>query len=1044
MKTPLQTERIDNRYITLNHIGQGGMGAVYRVQDRLTGEIVALKRVQISTTALAFGSRPPPASETTLNLALAGEFRTLAALRHPNIISVLEYGFEEGAQPYFTMSYIAGARGLNEAARSKTPLEKVNLLVQTLQALAYLHRHGVIHRDLKPGNILVTPEDRVRVVDFGLSVARGQSGETSGTLAYMPPEVLQGQPTAEAADLYAMGVIAYEMFAGRYPYQFPHPARLIYAVLTQVADLAPLRAVSLPDPGALALLIGSLLSKDPTDRPADAYAVIEALCAAAGLPAPQESAAIRESFLQAARFVGRDEEVHQLTEALEQARGGHGGVWLVGGESGVGKSRLLDELRARALVGGVLVVRGQAEPDGGLPYQMWREPLRRLALVAPLDDVDAGILRPLVPDIETLLDRPVRDVPALEGGRDQARLALTVVKLLRAVGRPLLLLFEDIHWTRESLELLKAVLPAARELPLLAIASYRDDERPDIPDELPDAHSLRLRRLNERAIADLSAFMLGDAGRQPGLLALLARETEGNAFFLVETVRALAETAGRLSDVGRGLLPDRLFAGGVREIVARRLERAPEFARPLLRLAAVAGRLLDLLMLRAALGTPSLDDALLACANVAVLEAEGNTWRFAHDKLREVLLDSLSDDEHAALHRRIAQAIEAVYPDDPARAVMLALHWRAAGDTAKELGYLPTAARAMTVLSDFEQVSALASRALELSPDPALQLTLYVLLGDAALYEGAYQTAKAHYERQLELATSLNDTRAIINGMRGLGGVAVRQGEWDTGRGYFEEALILARSIDDALNAARLLTNLAAVYGYAGELERSTASVEEALHIYRGLNDLRGIVLASNNLGIGLMYRGEFSAARAHLDEALQLSRQLGDRYHIGASLSNLSTLAAMQRDFAQANTYAEASLPIKREINDRWGVSLTLNNLAGNYIELHHADKVLHYAREALEIAVAIAAPPLILFAVSNFGAYYGLIGEAARGLELLGLVLAHPAVDDGRRESVDQLIAQFEDSLPPDARAAALARGAALDLESVAAALLDGSFSH
>src|SRR5258706_15531538 len=147
-------------------------------------------------------------------LALAEEFQLLASLRHPNIISVLDYGFDDG-NPYFTMELLDHAQTILECGRGQPLAAQVGLLVQVLQALAYLHRRGVIHHDLKPGNVLVTGE-QVKLLDFGLSVMRKQrsddGGTTSGTLAYLAPEVLSGLPSDETSDLYAVGVIAYELF----------------------------------------------------------------------------------------------------------------------------------------------------------------------------------------------------------------------------------------------------------------------------------------------------------------------------------------------------------------------------------------------------------------------------------------------------------------------------------------------------------------------------------------------------------------------------------------------------------------------------------------------------------------------------------------------------------------------------------------------------------------------------------------------------------------------------------------------------------------
>src|SRR5215213_9668441 len=544
---------IGQRYEMLDLLGTSGMGSVYRAYDRLSGQTVALKRVAVA---------PRPAADTSsLLLALAQEFRLLASLRHPHIISMFDYGFDSARQPYFTMELLDQPQTLLDIGRAQPMAFQIDLLVQALQALTYLHRRGILHHDLKPENMLVS-NGQVRLLDFGLSITLDQSqrADISGTLLYLPPEVLDGAPFTAAGDLYAIGVIAYQLLAGHHPFAADNADDFFDKVLTAAPDLIALAA-----PPELAAVIGRLLFKEPGARYPSAEATIAALRQAAGLPSVPESAEIRESFLQAAGFVGREVEVAQLRAALGRALAGQSSAWLVGGESGVGKSRLLEELRTEALVAGALVVRGQGVEGGGALYQIWRDPLRRLVLEVQLSDLEAGILKDLVPDIGALLGRAVPDAPMLEGVARRQRLADTIAQLLRRQRQPVLLLLEDLQWADESLDPLHGVLRAA-DAPLLVLGSYRDDERPDLPTRLPGAQILRLGRLSPEEVAGLSAAMLGEAGQQPQVVALLARETEGNAFFMVEVARALAEEAGSLAKIGGTMLPASVIAGGVRQL----------------------------------------------------------------------------------------------------------------------------------------------------------------------------------------------------------------------------------------------------------------------------------------------------------------------------------------------------------------------------------------------------------------------------------------------------------------------------------------------
>src|SRR5262249_43825755 len=160
-------------------------------------------------------------------------------------------------------------------------------------------------------------------------------------------------------------------------------------------------------------------------------------------------------------------------------------------------------------------------------------------------------------------------------------------------------------------------------------------------------------------IAALAVSMLGEAGRRPEVIDRLRRETEGNPFFLVEVVRALAEDAGALSRVGMEPMPATLPAGGLHLIVRRRLHRVPFRARPLLEAAAVVGRKLDPALLRRLDPDADVEVWIRNCSNVAVIDFAEGSFRFAHDKLREGLLSGLGPDKSQALHRRVAEAIEA-------------------------------------------------------------------------------------------------------------------------------------------------------------------------------------------------------------------------------------------------------------------------------------------------------------------------------------------------------------------------------------------------
>lgn len=571
---------IGHRYALLEWLGRGGMSEVFRAWDRLTGRIVALKKM----TARAALPRPRFGEEAAPkdHRMLATEFRLLASLSHPNIIEVLDYGIADDGFPYFTMPLLEGARTLLDAGRNQSEQARVDLLIQMLQALAYLHRQGVIHRDVKPSNVLES-EGRVKLVDFGISLlredARGATIKVSGTFSYMAPEMIAGKPPSESTDLFAAGVIGYQLFAGRHPFDGPSLAGVLDRIVYDPADMTVVEAGE-----SVSAVLNRLLAKKPEERYADASEAIWDLSRAIGRSLPVETAEIRDGFLNAARLVGREPEIAQLSRSITEAIAGEGSSWLVAGECGIGKSRLLREVRTQALVQGMVVMRGQATGVEHGPYASWRDIVRRLCLLTEPDDREAGVLEILMPDIDALMERRMPRTPPVEPEEARRRLPSVVETLFRRLRQPTLVILDDLHRAdSESLALLARLCAVVRNRPLLILGSFNDAAvdliEPLLHVPVTSVHLLKLRPLEEDSIAELSVSILGAYGRHPALLAFLERETGGNVLLFLEVLRSLAKRAGQLDRIDRLPLPTLVPIAGHPEHAERLNLPAPPWRR---------------------------------------------------------------------------------------------------------------------------------------------------------------------------------------------------------------------------------------------------------------------------------------------------------------------------------------------------------------------------------------------------------------------------------------------------------------------------------
>jgi serine/threonine protein kinase/tetratricopeptide (TPR) repeat protein len=1015
-------EHVAHRYRIERLLGRGGMGEVYEAWDEELSIAVALKALHL----------PGATEEARRHLKLEGILAR--SIWHPNVCRLYDLGRDgegDGATWFLTMELLSGetlSAQLQENGR--LPLDRAQRLAEQMAAgLGAAHQSGVVHRDFKPANVMLVSKDggeQAVVTDFGIARAavqrppemglRRDSGALVGTPAYMAPEQVRGEDIGPAADIYALGVVLYEMVTGTVPFTGDSALDVATRRLEQEPPSPRHLAPDLDDRWEAVIL--RCLAREPRRRFERAEEVADALGGRTQVQ-KAESLDVRtwaRHTLPAERdpFLGRELESQELARHLT------GSTRLVTllSTGGMGKTRLAvhygwtglggwpggvwfcDLTQARSLQGIASAV------AGALGVQLGRgDPIEQLGHVI----AGRGRCLMILDNLEQVVDHAEATIGRWLASAGEARFLVTSRERLSLSGEqvqevgPLSietgteLLIARARRLRPGLEIVGAEAEAAREIVRLV-------------DGMPLAIELAGARMRVMSAAQIVAqmrkrFSLLTGGRSARHETLfnaidgsweLLEPWEQSAWAQCAVFEGgfTLEAAEHVIDLGawseapwvvdvvqslvdKSLLRTRVPAGtGV--IVPRfgMFVSLQEYARMKLR------------------EVPALAGAVSGAPSDRAVEERHGQW-FARYGTAEALR---ALDEHGGpkewwqLERELDNLVTACR-----RAVLR-------GDAATAVAVYRVSWAILNMRGPFGVAVDLGRDVLRGLPlGRAEEAQVVRTLGLAEWYSGMVEEARTHLEAALDLARDIPDRHLEGRALGNLGGMHVTQGQLEEGAVYLKMALEVARAVDDRHLECNVLDTLSMARRGQGRMEEARAHCEMALKVARlaGYRRLEGAVLS--NLGLVFHDQGHTQEARAHYEAAVAVHREVGNRRLEGSTHANLGGLGFDQGRMEEAQTHLEAALAIHRETGSRLSESIALTNLGF----LYQVQELTEEARAHFEAALAIVREMGNRRLEGGIIRALGKLHQDRGDMELArthyeSALAIHRAMDDGRAEGI------------------------------------------
>ena len=932
-----------NGYNLTEKLGSGSLTCVYKAHN-LEQRIVAIK---------VLSSRDCEDIER-----FKKEFLLVSSLIHPNIVRVFDFGFTDDGYPFFSMEFIEGRDFkvyFNEMDYSKF----YHVFMEVLQVLEFLYIKDIIHGDIKPSNILISSSEDgnplVKFTDFGFAEfgKRPESAYWKGTIPYLAPEIIRGEQYDHQSDLYSLGVMVYEVLTGTLPFEESDAMNMAIVHLEKKPEFPG----DTKTPPFLKELTLRLLKKDPLDRYYSAREVIEDLEGAYGIKEKQTELVLGQGLIASCQMVGREEELALLKYLFEEGKCGRREIILLKSERGIGKTRLLRELKNFLQTNGATVIMNSIQ-----------------------DSVEASS---------------------------------SEFEKVSAQSYPVVLIFDDSQKT--DFEILNSLLSGINQMEMdkMIVCFTLDNNQTLSEEDKKTQHVERmlesnlngaltkmvLKPLDQKETSEVINRMFQWKVDKERSDQIIYQKTAGNPLLILSLMNSLLEQGyirKKEPDWELDLLDLEVINGPetyVKEI-KKRLSRLSSESLSLIHIASVLGQEFESDVLSEVSGFSEDYTAnqltLMSLENLLQRSSSSDKiYAFVNGLVRDLIYNDVNKVRRKVLHNKVGEVLEKKYSSTlDSVSNTLARHFVKAEN--EELAFKYSLLAGQKSGNENDHVEAIkhyenALRFYERRVNEPLTPKEEILtrLGKQYAITGNYDRALNYYSEAIKVCREENQTSDRIAKLyQEVGVLHLRKGDYENAIKILDEGILICSGVECPKVLAELDITLGWVYQKKSDSFKAISCFEQSVGLL-GKESSRESGLALNGLGVVYWGLGELNRALNCYQKSLKVFDDLKDENGSATVNINLGLFHRSKGEPKEALRYFEKALQWEQRSGDIVDLSFLYNNLALTWESLYGWDKSLEYHQRSYEIKEKMGDQDGVAIALTNMGIVHLKRGVISKSLE-------------------------------------------------------------